>query len=569
MKRILIIKIIFLLAYVPLTGQAVQQDLKREVTLFNPYKPSLPDFRKKSFLPPLDDTVRIKPDFKYDISTKPFLPEYTISPIKAASLQPDPLNKLYKSYIKIGLGNYLTPLAELSIANERSKKGAIGFYTRHFSTNGKIKLQNDKKVFAGYMDNDASLFGKRFFRENFLEGSVDFSQKVRYAYGYDTSLTGYDPVKKEILMGYNNLGAQLSFASLTLDSSNFSYDFDINYDYFYNVRTRFQHHAGINAIVATSFRDFYIGSGFGFDFYRPSDSIYAGSKYITSLSPFVRKSTSQWSFKLGLQFLLDKNMTTNPEFHVYPDISFGFSIVPSYISFFTRLNGKLEKNTPQKIILENPFMVSDGSLFTLNNTDKALIVSAGLKGNTGLKGSYLVSASYSIINDILFYTNFVFPDSVFAPEMGNHFIPVYDDVELLTLHGELNGKITNKIVYNGNANFYKYTLVENDFAWGKPSWDGNLGLKYNLRDKIIAGIDMAAVGERKLVASVINELPPATNVIFSMPVHVNFNLSAEYRYTKILSFWIKFNNISFNRYYEWAYYPSQRFIGMIGFTYSL
>jgi hypothetical protein len=569
MKRTLIINIMCLLAYVPLTGQAVQQDLKREVTLFNPYRPSLPDFRKKSFFPNMDDTARLKPVFKYVITTKPFIPQYTISPIKAASLQPDPLDKLYKSYINIGLGNYLTPLAELSITNERSKKGAIGFYARHFSTNGKVRLQNDKRVFAGYMDNDASLYGKKFFRENFLEGSVDFSQKVRYAYGYDTSITDYDPVKKEILMGYNNLGAQMSFASLTLDSSSFSYDFDIYYSYFYNVRTRFQHNAGITGKVATTYRDFYIGSGFDFDFYHPSDSIYDGSKYITSLSPFVRKSTSQWNFKIGVQLLLDKNMTDKSKFHLYPDVAFGFSIVPSYLSFFAGINGELEKNTPQKIILENPFVVRDGSLFTLKNTDKALIVSAGLKGNSGIEGGYLVSASYSIINDILFYTNFIFPDSVFSPEMGSHFLPLEDDAELLTIHGEMNGRITDKIAYGGNANYYKYTLVENDYAWGKPSWDVSMGLKYNLRDKIITGMDVTATGERRLLASVINELPPATSVIFHMPVHVNFNLSAEYRYTKILSFWLKFNNISLNRYYEWAYYPSQRFIGLIGFTYSL
>ena len=119
------------------------------------------------------------------VKTKPFLPEYTISPIKAAALLPDPLPKLYKSFVNIGLGNYLTPLAEISITNERSKKGTIGFYGRHFSTNGKIELQNDKKVFAGYMDNDASLFGRKFFRKSLFEGSVDFTQKTRYAYGYD------------------------------------------------------------------------------------------------------------------------------------------------------------------------------------------------------------------------------------------------------------------------------------------------------------------------------------------------------------------------------------------------
>src|SRR5674476_799163 len=183
-KRNLIIPFLLILS-LSVTGQVKKQDtgLKREVTLYNPYKPSLPESKKKSFLPDMNDTSKVRPDFRYEINTTPFVPEYTISPIKAASLLPDPLPKLYKSYVNIGLGNYITPLAEVSITNERSKKGSIGFYGRHFSTNGKIILDNGKKVFAGYMDNDVSLFGRRFFKKNILEGSLDYAEKSRYAYG--------------------------------------------------------------------------------------------------------------------------------------------------------------------------------------------------------------------------------------------------------------------------------------------------------------------------------------------------------------------------------------------------
>src|SRR5665811_1373536 len=183
-KRNIIVPVFLLFSLLPVSAQVKKQEtgLKREVTLYNPYKPSLPESKKKSFLPDMNDTSKVRPDFRYDIKTTPFLPEYTISPIKAASLLPDPLPKLYKSFVNIGFGNYITPLAEISITNERSKKGSIGFYARHYSSSGKIKLQNDKKVFAGFMDNDASLFGRKFFRKSILESSLDFNQKNRYAY---------------------------------------------------------------------------------------------------------------------------------------------------------------------------------------------------------------------------------------------------------------------------------------------------------------------------------------------------------------------------------------------------
>jgi hypothetical protein len=130
-QKILIVFMLVLLVCPAVSAQTKQQDLRREVTLYNPYKPSLPDVRKRSFLPEILDTAKVRPDFSYDITTNPFTPVYNISPIKAATLLPDPLPKLYKSYLLLGIGNYLTPLAELSISNERSKKGAIGFYARH------------------------------------------------------------------------------------------------------------------------------------------------------------------------------------------------------------------------------------------------------------------------------------------------------------------------------------------------------------------------------------------------------------------------------------------------------
>jgi hypothetical protein len=568
-KRILTIPALFFL--IPVRAQVKKPDpgLKREVTLYNPYKPSLPESKKRSFLPDMNDTMKVKPDFRYDVRTEPFLPAYTISPIKAAALLPDPLPKLYKSYIRIGMGNYITPLAEISITNERSRKGTIGLYARHFSSNGKVELQNSKKVFAGYMDNDVSLFGRKFFRKNLLEGSMDFGQKTRYAYGYDTSMTNYSAAKKDIRMNYENIGAKISFSSLTLDSSSFSYKFDLNYNFFYNTKNLYQHSAGINGIMAKSYKGFYVGSGLSYEFFRLPDYLLSDLKYIASVSPFIKKSAEQWNFKLGFQALLEKNTDASPVVHLYPDLNFGFSVVPSYVGFFAGLSGKLERNDPLKIIAENPFLVPDGTLFTLPNTDHALVITTGLRGNTGIGGNYLVSASYSLINDILFYSNLVFPYNMIKPEVGNHFVPLKDGAELLKIHGELSGTINDKISYNGSSSLYKYTLTENDYAWNMPSWDARAGIKYNLRDKIIIGAELTAIGSRKLHVSDLDIFSNPTSFVYNAPVHFNLNLSGEYRYSKILSFWTKFNNISYNRYYEWAYYPSQRFLCMVGFTYSL
>lgn len=575
-KRNFIITAFIIFSLLPVTAQVKKQDsgMKREVTLYNPYRPSLPETKKKSFLPDMKDTMKVKPDFRYDIRTKPFLPVYTISPIKAASLLPDPLPKLYKSFVNIGIGNYFTPLAEISITNERSKKGTIGFYGRHFSTNGKVLLDNNDKVFAGYMDNDASLFGRKFFRKSLFESSMDFTQKTRYAYGYYPLPTDYSPDKKDIKLGYISYGEKISLSSLTFDSTTFAYDFDMYYNYFYNAENLFQHNFGINGIMAKSYKGFYLGSGMTFDYYKSADSISTDPDYIISVSPFMKKSTEQWNFKFGLQVLTDRSWNL----HVYPDLAFGFNIVPAYLSFYSSISGKLERNNPLKIISENPYLVSNqfpdfvpnGSLFRLPDTDHKLIINAGLKGNTGLTGNYLVSASFSQISSMLFYSNLVSPASVVPVAHGNYFLPIEDEVNLFNIHAEMSEALSDKITISGIANYYSYnTGIE--YAWNKPDWDGKLGLKYNLRDKIIAGIDLTAIGKRKLVVNGDNLSRQAfyPKEIVDMSAHFNLSLNAEYRYSKILSFWTRFDNITYKRYYEWAYYPSQRFLMMVGFTYSL
>jgi hypothetical protein len=567
MKKILITLIITLLVSLPAISQTKTQEtvIKREVTLYNPYKPTLSDAVKKSYLPDMTDTTKVKSVFKYDLQTEPFMPSYSIAPLKPVTFLPDPLSKLYNSYLRLGVGNYLSPLAEISITNERSKKGAIGILARHYSTNSDIQLQNGRPAFAGYMDNDASFFGKKFLQKSIFSGSVDFSQKTRYAYGYDPSFLTWDPPKKTTRLNYINAGANIGLTSTALDSSALAYNFGLSYNFFNNIGSVYQHSIEFAGQMAKSFKGFYVGSGIEYDHYSFADSAYASPRYIAAISPFIKKSSAEWSVKLGFQALLDRGIGESAKLHFYPDLHFGFNIVPSYISFFADLSGKLVKNDPLQVIGVNPFIFPDSTLFRLNNTDYALIVKGGLTGGTGIDGNYELSASYSIVNNMLFFSNFVNTLDPASAQKGNFFRPVYDDVQILNIHGETGGKITDLLSFNAEANYYKYTVTKLPFAVNKPGWDALIGLKYNLKNKIIAGLDLNAIGERKVLVNrdflVQKEVDLAS--------HFNINLSAEYRYTKILSFWVKVNNIGFNRYYDWAFYPSLRFMGMVGFTYSL
>ena len=148
-----------------MTGLMLAQDeIKKEIVVVKPYEPSLSDAFKINVLPRVSDSISIRPDFNYSIEPRKFETAFHVRPISPAKLVGAPLKKLYKSYLKIGVGNYLIPLGELRINSLRSKKSQWGLSLRHYSINGKIKLDNDQKVSPGYFENSGNLYGKKIFK---------------------------------------------------------------------------------------------------------------------------------------------------------------------------------------------------------------------------------------------------------------------------------------------------------------------------------------------------------------------------------------------------------------------
>jgi hypothetical protein len=549
-----------------------QGTIKREVTLYNPYKPSIPDAVKKSSLPDLTDTTRVRPSFSYDVNIYPYMPSFTISPIKPATMVPDLLPKLYKSYINAGIGNFFTPLAEISISNERSKKQSVGIYASHFSTNSKVQLQNMKKGYAGYADNDLMLYGNKFMKKHVLGGVIDFSHRSRFAYGYDTVHTAYDPSKKSIRSDFYNAGAAISLKTLDTDSSKLSYSSALRYDLFLAGNSLFQHSFGLSGSAEKNIKEFYAGTGFEITGYSPSDSVASDGKYYVALSPHIEKRKNEWHVRLGLEAVLDKNYGEDPVLKVYPDLKFGFNIIPDYLKFFAELGGRMERNEPMKMLGINPFIYpADAGIFKLPNTSYSLAVKAGLGGESGLGYVYRIYGSYSIADDFLLFTNYNLSNGASTLSHGNYFLPLADQAEILNIHAETGGSITGKLSYEASGGYWKYTLAESDEPWGLPAWDANLKLKYNLRDKILANAGLSIGGKRKELITYedIDPLGSDFTKSIELPAKMFINLGAEYRFTNILSFWTRFDNISFTKQYERAFYPTRRFLFLAGFTYSL
>jgi hypothetical protein len=564
MRKISYITVLMFLIPVFVSGQKTQDEsIKRSVTLYNPYKPSLQDATKRTSFPSLDDTTKVRESFNYTFTPGEFIPSYELSLIKPASLSPDPLQKLYKGYVNIGLGNYLSPFIEVSVSNERSKKGAIGIYTRSYASAGKITLDNRDRVFAGFMDNQAIVYGKKYFRRGRFDSDIDLRQMSRYAYGYDPLATGYDAEKKDIRSITFDATATARYFNIPRDSTELNYDVALKYNFFSRGDTAIQHNPGLALKGGKEVSGYYFGTEFDYDIYFFGGDLTNSARNLLAFKPYVTKGTKDWRFRFGFDLSLDIKEDPDPlaagnevvRGYFYPNLEFTFSVIPQFLRFRVNLDGNMENNQAKNAIYLNPMLIHSDTLFTLRNSDNKLRLGMCLEGSFDVTASYNVGVSYTLFEDMLMFRND-------TNDVGNFFLPCYDSGDLLKVHGEIAIPIGSHMNLTTDANFYRYSLSNFDYAWYKPNWDASAKIDYNLRNKILASATINALGKRYGMIK-------APESVITLPVYLNLNLGVEYRYTKVLSLWASINNISWRRYFEWNYYPCHNFMIMGGFTYSL
>lgn len=544
-------------------AQTEDETIRRSVTLYNPYKPTLQEVTKRTLLPEADDTTTVAIRFDYDFTPGSFVPEYEVSPIKSAVLSPEPLPELTTGYVNLGLGTYLSPFLEVNISNGRSKNGAIGLFTRTYGSAGKIELENDMRVPAGFLDNQALLYGKKYFRRSRFDADIDFRQMTRHAYGYDPDVMGYEPEGKDIRALYYDVTGKARYFTMEPDSSDLNWDATLRYNLFTRKDNGMQHNPGLTLSGGTEMFGLYAGVNAEYDLYLFAKGIDHKSRNLISLAPYITKGNEDWRFRFGLKVSADLKENHDAlvggdkklYMFLYPDAMFTFRIIPGFLRFTASIDGFMENNQARNTAYVNPWLIPGDTLYNLRNTDNEIRLKAGISGTVDASATYALDVSYTLFKDMLLFMN----DTI---GVGNWFVPLYSDGSLLKVHGGLNIPVNRQFTLSLDGNYYGYDLSGQQYAWHKPKWDGSVKGAYNLRNKIIASAELTLIGDRYARVRAHEET-------VRLPFHPNLNMGIEYRYTPAISFWVKCNNVSYSRYFEWNYYPSRNFMLIGGISYSL
>jgi hypothetical protein len=523
-------------------------------TATSSFVPTIKDALKFSDLPEIKDSVKRIENIKYGISSTPIFTKYAVQTIQPAKLQNEPLAKLYHSLLKVGYGPiYNMPYAEFWIGNTRSKDYNFGAHLKHFSSSAHLKDVG----YSGFSDNEINIFGKKFYKKHTLQGDFNYDRNVVHYYGFDTTINKIEG-KDFTRQRYQFINPKLNLISHYTDSTHINHNIQLSFYNLQNLHREAENNIKLNALGSLYINKEKFNIGILTDFYNHKQSNDTLNDFIVALSPSFEANGDKWHADIGLSATLD-NFKKSTRFYFYPQLNLSYNVYENIIIPYAGVTGGLIKNSFKSLILENQFADT-----TLNyaNTNNKYNIFLGVKGNLSSKTSYNAQVKYSQYDSLHFFViNYSGTN-----QMYNRFRILYDNTSLLNVSGQLKYQIKEKLNLIAKGNYYLYNPKNLTRAYHKPEYDITFSGIYNLQSKFIIKADLFFVGNQWALTQV-SQSGEAVLTPKQLKGYADLNLEGEYRYSKMLSFFARFNNIANQRYYKWDRFPSQRFNFMVGLTF--
>ncbi len=538
-----------------MSAQNTAIDSVRVITV-DPYKPFLSNAFKIKENPIVKDTGKITPILKYQFLNKQASTNFNITPIKPARIKGEPLIKLYNGYAKVGIGTNTTPLAEVYFDSKRAKKYAYGFYGKHFSSAGINNID-----YSAYSDNHLSGFGKLFTKQFTLFSKLAYDRNVVHYYGIPNDLKVV-PNKNNIKQRFNKFSANVSLDRNFTDTTQFDYNFDMNYHYLNDLYQVAENNFTLTGELNKYYKKELYAIDLDLNYNQLNNTIKPNNTLIVGLKPHISTSTDNWKFTVGLGLYVNQD-STETKFHFYPEAEFKYNVVANIIIPYVGIKGGIIANNLNSFATENPFI--NTTTIALLNSNQKYNIYAGIRGSLSNNITFNTSFSKQRIEDRPLYVKDL------SDALQNRFAIIYDNLDVVKITGELAYQKLEKFKIILTGNYFSYTTQNEIEAWHLPNYQLTLSGIYDLGDKIIAKLDIFAISKQfAKTYTTITTTNSTVSIAQSTSLNgiIDANISLEYRYTKKLSAFINFNNIGSVRYQRFQDYPTQRFGVLGGLTYS-
>jgi len=536
-----------------------------EITVVAPFDPIIPDAFKISSNPAVEDTLTSIPAMNYTImpriaDVRPF-----IDPLPAVKLVAEPLSKLYRNYIRAGAGNYSALYGELFMSSLRSKQYLTSVHLKHQSAAGEIKDYGP----PANSRNEAEIKATKYFDDHTLSGKAFYYRDGLHLYGYKP--VDFDTViqKDDVKQRYYTAGASASFGSTYKSKDMLNHSIGLSYYHMAGLYENKENNLNFTATLDKRYDllklgpEQVLGVTGGYNFLSQLDSLGKTNSGILLINPFIKADVNEYSFMVGFKLNIATGYVTKARF--YPVAEARIELIPEALKLYAGFTGSMERTSLQSTTEQNLYI---SSVIPWNYVYEKFKIYGGFQSNISPRYNFKGSISSGT------YENHPFFVTDTSAYLLNSFTLLYDNVTNVKLKGELEFIKSSRLRLAVNGTYTHYKTGDQEYAWYKPAYEFELTGRYDLQNKIVLTAKAVFNGP---VWALVPYADPLFDGIGKAPYiftpeklkgWTDLNLGAEYRFTKSLSFWINFNNLTNNKYYRWNNYRSYGFNLLGGVSYS-
>ncbi len=543
------------------TTSLIAQNINEEVTVTAAYEPTIPDANKINIEPPESETEVTIPVMTYSNSPDQMLVSLKPENIAAVRLLGEPVSKLYRNYVRAGMGTYTTPFIDLYASSLRSDSYALGLHLKHISSAGDIE---------GYPEtnnslNQVELYGQRFFSQHTLSSGLGFRRNVVRHYGFleedfnELSSPSYTYSEDGLKQRFARLNGNIGIKSAYREDDKFNHFADVNANYINDLFGTSETEVALNAGGDKRFELFdftdhqTIGLLTDVIYNRYVDSTLTQNNTLVTLKPFISTSFNEYSIKAGLN--INFKMDTVSKAYLFPFVEGQLKIIDDALVVHAGITGNIKRQSFNELSDINPFVQS---ALPLQYTREKFTFYAGLRARAGSNIDFSALIRSSSVANAYFFVN------DYSQIPYNRFTLLHDDGQVLEGRFEAQYHTAERISVKLYAEFESWSLDNFEHPWHTPALKFGLDGHYQIQNKIIVRANVAARGNQYARTINLSDQFVATE----LDAFVDLSLGVEYRYTKVLSGFINFNNITNSQYFLWNNYPSYKFNLMGGVAYS-
>ncbi|MDX1908620.1 MAG: TonB-dependent receptor [Bacteroidia bacterium] len=455
-----------------------------------------------------------------------------------------PLDKAPKpdynsNYLRLGIGRYITPIAEIGIYNKDSRELDYGIRFTHRSAH------KDKIVQRRFREDYGTVEVSKISRDNVISASASVYNTGYFNYA-DTVFANNTELREDSLrMGFTDVAFRVGLKRIARNPGEYFLDATAGIGVYLDGRANRE-----SEIILRPAGGYRINENLSANL-NTELSLTQGQigrrgqvRPFIDLNPTLSFVNEKVSLRAGIRFnyFVNSADSTSEVVNLGPDINLDFAVVPEVLTAFGGYTAGVSKNPYQDLIFENRYL---GPSANIRATVETMHLYAGIKGVLDNKLDYSARVFYRRVLDQL----------VYITEDDVYFRPVYDSLTTHAgLHGEVGYQVTDALQAGGAITYTALNTTNADGLTPKLFNVSPLRIEgfaaYRWEDKLTARAGLLLYGPAPMKVDENDEI--ITRNIFPSVI-----VNADYRITDNFSVFVRVNNLLNINYQRWYNYPER------------